>query len=247
MNIPVKISDYKGYLISGGLALIVFPWGINLICAPTYGEWVGFLGNYIGALIGGIMGALVAYFIARQQIEELKKQEIEKKYLEQYGAVSPLLIGLELIEKGYHAIVNAKKANENPALSEFYGLIDISGQAWDRIYLLTDINLQNDLLRAKNQYLSDYQSMMMSCIGLLKESNEYKKEKETSRQKDNSSTEDSLAIGEENIRQMLIELISGNKRITYHNAENNLGKIANLKTKLNNLSENIEKRLNKTR
>lgn len=219
------------------IASVGLPWAINLISAPKWEVWVGFLGNYIGALIGGVIGALVAYFIAKQQIEELKKQEIEKKKLEQYAAVAPLLFGLELMEKGYELIIKVKKINGNPAWGELHGLSNISEEAWDRIYLLTDINLQNDLLRAKNQYLTDYHSLMESCIDLKKEDIAFKKKK---RNRNETQEEQDLANGEANIRGMLIMVRFNNKKFAYDNAEKNLENVQELKRKINELSNTIK-------
>ena len=235
----MKISDYQKCLLVGGTLLTGIPWVINFSYSPSLEEWFGFLGNYIGALMGGIIGALVAYFIARQQIEELKKQEVGKKKLEQYSAVAPLMVGLELIEKGYQAIINLQKITKEPTMDKFRGLCDISEQAWERIYLLTDINLQDELLRVKNQYMVDYGVMMESCIDLKKEDIAFEKKKNKNKNYATKEEED-LVNGEANMRKMLIMVMIHNKKATYDNAEKNLKNVQKLKTKINKLSDTIK-------
>lgn len=75
------VFRYHRYLLLGALVAGVpvilnyslFSWhahGVN-------GDWIGFMGNYIGAIIGGF----TAYFVARYQVDIQKKQEMQNQIL----------------------------------------------------------------------------------------------------------------------------------------------------------------------
>lgn len=54
--------------------------------------WIGFFGSYFGSFVGGIMGALIAFGVAKFQIEEQKKAEKRQLYVQQL----PILIKIKM-------------------------------------------------------------------------------------------------------------------------------------------------------
>lgn len=151
----MKISDCGSRKI--GVVILfatIFPWIINRICSPTYGEWVGFLGNYIGALVSGIISALIAYYVAKFQINAESKRGIRT-------AIAVVQVILNKINIEYGMALNFKKYcvenNFNVPLNGTYkgtAYTNISDKEWEYIYTLNNSKIVTDLIKTKDDFFT---------------------------------------------------------------------------------------------
>lgn len=155
----------------------------------TFGDiesWIGFFGNYSGALLGGFIGAIVALIISGYQANE-QKQLLEKQILEQrkileiknyqgqLGAVVYLNLELQSLKKNIQVVKNMSVSvprDIGMPLDKFLETLSwklIENKNWDsHIEKIIDVQLQKDLwslyhklLHAEkntNQDISDLES-----------------------------------------------------------------------------------------
>lgn len=152
----VKISDCDNTKIVVSIVVIIlsttiFPWIINTICSPTYGEWVGFLGNYIGALVSGIISASIAYGVAKFQINAENKRGSTT-------AITVVQIILEKLVKEYaKAISFEDKCHKEhlDMIEDGYGgntYTKIADKEWDFIYIINDTDAITQLIKIKDEF-----------------------------------------------------------------------------------------------
>lgn len=147
--------------------------------------WMGFFGNYSGGIIGGI----VAYIIAKYQIERNKLLEEEKEVFEQL----PILINIDLeltklitALKSLIDITKEDREKRNDSFMEYaLNVYKLNENSWSSINKIKDVDLQIDLIVIKNFYTDLCNSLKFNIFySKLKFNQIMKIEEELSNKKD---------------------------------------------------------------
>jgi gas vesicle protein len=221
------------------LLVLIIPYFINKELCPTIDAWAGFLGNYIGALLGGGIGALVAYFVARKEIDEMRAQEHMRLQLAQKPAVAKIKYILNKIigsyQEGINFAISCESAGQDIKDCSFKTTrnVTIIEGDWNAIDLLLDTELQLLLLSVKD----NYQDFIEVSSG-LPELNKLKKENEKIETKRSSYTH--ITVDELSL-QLKFHVLSDKTDKVFSNLNNMIQNVALAQQKINALNERIDK------
>jgi len=168
-----SLIKYLVGLVAIALVLGV-PYIINREHCPTVDAWVGFLGNYIGALLGAVLGALIAYGVAKYQVNQMRKQEMDKRYLNQSVTVVSVMLQLEKIINSYTEIQALIQSNGLILFEESCDayrdlavyIVSIDKDSWGNIGILINMDLQKKIIIVKEQYINDYNALICDITQL---------------------------------------------------------------------------------
>lgn len=156
-----KILEKKSWVIAIAILLIItLPFLTNilgLISTPiTQGNtesWISFFGSYFGGTVGGILGALIAFGIAKYQIDEQRENNRKELFIKQL----PTLIKIRLEIDGINSNFNSIKAifiDQNNApfpidITAQMALPEFNFVGIEELSNLLNSELQADLIKLK--------------------------------------------------------------------------------------------------
>jgi len=164
-----KILESKGRIISIAVifvvALPVITNILGLISTPiTEGNtesWISFFGSYFGGIVGGILGALIAFGIAKYQIDKQKEYENKKAYTSQLPTLIKVQLELDVISNNLNVSKNiflGEKDNTFPIRTDLR-LSKINSEGYVDISNITDAELQVDLIKLRQFHNSLVENM----------------------------------------------------------------------------------------
>lgn len=174
-------NKYKNYnkimIVMIGVFIPIF---VNFLMSLSYswvkgdiGDWISFYGSYFGALIGGI----VAFGVARIQINAQKASEKNALIIQQLP--SAVMIRIELnkiisfLEELYK-IVDGDKDIDSIALLNFGKVQQINKQYWDGIDKIINSDLIAEIIEFKEKYLKLQETLELNLSEFDLEVNELK-------------------------------------------------------------------------
>lgn len=131
------------------LNYLLFSWSAPGVVGDS-NSWLGFLANYSGGILGGI----VAYIVAKIQIDAQKIADKKKEYLGQL----PTLVKVQIeLDKFINAIedVNMKKYPKEKFETNTHYLapyLKMDDANWSGLELIVDPKLLSNLVRIRNKY-----------------------------------------------------------------------------------------------
>lgn len=200
------------------------------------GDWISFYGSYLGALIGGI----VAFGVARIQIDAQKTSEKNALIIQQLPSVVMIRLELDKIISFLKELYKIIESNENfdsIELLNFGKVQQINKQYWEGIDKIINSDLIADIIKFKEEYLKLQETLEINLNEFDVEINEL----------NNEMNKDQ---GKINILKQKVEFLNAKKEAAIYNKryEWNLIKNGNiidsaekLKGCVDNLIEKIDK------
>lgn len=215
-------------------------------------DWISFYGSYFGALLGAVLGGLVAFGVARMQVEDHKDQEKNRRIIQQL----PALIQLKFeVEKAKKSIVDMKNLVHNEDLINLMGnslsMVThrhtnvINKELWYEIDKIEDANFMADFIMFRESYFKLCDTLALDIQQLQNDIDskniEIKRvEKKNDPQSQNKKKQ---MLIESRDLQLIFEIAKDNKSKEWQKIEDGsyLSEVTKIEEKLNSTIEGIEK------
>jgi len=178
-----KLINNKWFIISIIIVVVILTPIIlsQIIRIPTgrftigaEDSWVGFFGNYSGGVIGGI----VAYLIAKYQLDKQNKKEFIQTYSKELPVYISLRLEFEKIIEHLSELIKIleqykKKYNLEAITQEmYYGTVKFDGIQWTRwegMWKISDPILLSELLKFEESFRRTVEVLEFDIDGLKQE------------------------------------------------------------------------------
>lgn len=112
------------HIVLFGISLLILPFTLGVFLNIPLGKytigsedsWISFNGSYIGGIIGGITGGIVAFYIAKLQIDEMRREQnriYNDNYKKTYLKIENYFDITEPMLNGQGSLVNKMQAHRD--------------------------------------------------------------------------------------------------------------------------------------
>lgn len=97
-------------------------------------QWIGFWGNYIGAIIGGLFSGVVAIYVMKHSLEQEKREQGMREKISFCYHINELVLNYASKIGNYQIDCQEKGIEDNSILKEWNELVEIGGNIVGLLY-----------------------------------------------------------------------------------------------------------------
>ncbi|MBS4031617.1 MAG: hypothetical protein KGZ63_09400 [Clostridiales bacterium] len=246
-----KVIIISGVVIL--LALMFAPIMVSTVWSQgSTSDWISFYGSYFGALFGAILVGLVAFVVARIQVEDHKDQERNRRIIQQLPTLIQLKFEVEKAKKyidGRKNLVDNKEQLKqqviNFPMNTFRRPQDENKSLWYQIDKIEDAELMADIIRFRENYfkLCDTLALDIQQLQNVIDSKNIEIKRVEKKNDPQSQNKKKQMTIEERDLHLDLEIAKDNKLKEWQKIEDGsyLGEVTKIEEELNSTIEGIEK------